>query len=111
VGYSDLLYQVCVLKEDSDEYCPHCDNHYVLDAKTPKASIQFESEDIRKDARYTALGLGLYEYTVQRLTNATGCLKTTESKLRKRGRYSTSRMHRTSWDEGKIRWMGRMSWR
>lgn len=37
--------------EDSDEYCPHCDNHYVLDAKTPKASIQFESEDIRKDAR------------------------------------------------------------
>jgi hypothetical protein len=39
----------------SDEYCPHCDNHFVLEAKTPKASLQVESEDVRKDARYTTL--------------------------------------------------------
>ncbi|KAF1954199.1 hypothetical protein CC80DRAFT_494026 [Byssothecium circinans] len=37
--------------EDADEYCPHCDNHFVLDARTPKASLQVESEDVRKDAR------------------------------------------------------------
>jgi hypothetical protein len=83
----------------------------VLDAKTPKASIQFESEDIRKDARYIALGLALYERAVQRLTNATECSKTTESKLRKSDQYSTSRMHRTSWDEGKLSWTSRVSWR
>lgn len=23
--------------EESDEYCPHCDNHFVIEAKTPKA--------------------------------------------------------------------------
>lgn len=37
--------------EDSDEYCPHCDNHYVLEAKTPVAALGVEGEDMRKDAR------------------------------------------------------------
>ncbi|KAF2746018.1 hypothetical protein M011DRAFT_405129, partial [Sporormia fimetaria CBS 119925] len=37
--------------EESDEYCPFCDNHFVLDAVTPKASLQVEGEDVRKDAR------------------------------------------------------------
>lgn len=37
--------------EDSDEYCPHCDNHYVLEAKTPQARLEVEGEDVRKDAR------------------------------------------------------------
>ncbi|KAF2865823.1 hypothetical protein BDV95DRAFT_632181 [Massariosphaeria phaeospora] len=37
--------------EDSDEYCPHCDNHFVLEARTPKASLQVEGEDVRKDSR------------------------------------------------------------
>jgi hypothetical protein len=36
----------------SDEYCPHCDNHFVLEARTPKASLQVEGEDVRVDARY-----------------------------------------------------------
>jgi hypothetical protein len=36
----------------SDEYCPHCDNHFVIDALTPKASLQVEGDDVRKDARY-----------------------------------------------------------
>ena len=39
------------LMSGSDEYCPHCDNHFVLDAKTPKASIQVEGEDARVDSR------------------------------------------------------------
>lgn len=39
----------------SDEYCPHCDNHFVLEAKTPKASLQVEGEDVRKDSRYAAI--------------------------------------------------------
>lgn len=38
-------------EQRSDEYCPHCDNHFVLDALTPKASLQVEGEDVRKDAR------------------------------------------------------------
>ncbi|EFW98971.1 zinc finger protein [Grosmannia clavigera kw1407] len=37
--------------EDSDEYCPHCDNHYVLDAITPKAAITVEGGDVRIDNR------------------------------------------------------------
>ena len=35
--------------EDSDEYCPHCDNHFVIDAKTPQAALSVESEDVRVD--------------------------------------------------------------
>ncbi|KAJ9095723.1 hypothetical protein QFC20_006590 [Naganishia adeliensis] len=37
--------------EESDEYCPHCDNHYVIDAKTPKAMLGVEGEDARIDSR------------------------------------------------------------
>ncbi|KAG2122983.1 CHY zinc finger-domain-containing protein [Suillus cothurnatus] len=37
--------------EESDEFCPHCDNHYVIDAKTPQAVIGVEGEDARVDAR------------------------------------------------------------
>lgn len=37
--------------EESDEYCPHCDNHYVLEAKTPHAVVGVEGEDARVDAR------------------------------------------------------------
>ncbi|KOS17988.1 Uncharacterized protein ESCO_003110 [Escovopsis weberi] len=33
--------------EESDEYCPHCDNHFVIDAKTPKAALSIESDDVR----------------------------------------------------------------
>ena len=35
----------------SDEYCPHCDNHYVLDAVTPKPNLKLEGEDARVDPR------------------------------------------------------------
>lgn len=37
--------------EESDEYCPHCDNHFVLEAKEPQARLEVEGEDIRKDSR------------------------------------------------------------
>lgn len=37
--------------EESDEYCPHCDNHYVVDAKTPQAILGVEGEDARIDSR------------------------------------------------------------
>lgn len=56
--------------EESDEYCPYCDNHYVrlssslppssrvlmvgrqiVDAKIPKARVQIEGEDVRVDSR------------------------------------------------------------
>ena len=61
--------------EESDEYCPHCDNHYVrwdailsrifrvnhfcstqvIEAKTPAPVIGVEGEDARVDARYELL--------------------------------------------------------
>lgn len=37
--------------DDADEYCPHCDNHYVIEAKTPQAMLVAESEDSRVDSR------------------------------------------------------------
>ncbi|PHH72561.1 hypothetical protein CDD80_4461 [Ophiocordyceps camponoti-rufipedis] len=37
--------------EESDEYCPHCDNHFVIDAKTPKAALSVESEDVRMNSK------------------------------------------------------------
>jgi hypothetical protein len=37
--------------EESDEYCPHCDNHFVLEAVTAKPMLKFEGEDARIDSR------------------------------------------------------------
>ncbi|KAJ2595654.1 hypothetical protein EV177_008097 [Coemansia sp. RSA 1804] len=37
--------------EDADEYCPHCDNHYVIEAKTPMAALGVEGDDARVDNR------------------------------------------------------------
>ncbi|EPQ55271.1 hypothetical protein GLOTRDRAFT_61193 [Gloeophyllum trabeum ATCC 11539] len=37
--------------EESDEFCPWCDNKYVLEAKIPQAVIGVEGEDLRKDNR------------------------------------------------------------
>ncbi|KAN0099575.1 hypothetical protein V8E51_013350 [Hyaloscypha variabilis] len=37
--------------EESDEYCPHCDNHFVLEAVTPKPMLKVEGEDARVDSR------------------------------------------------------------
>lgn len=37
--------------EEADEYCPNCDNHFVLDAVTAKPKLEVEGEDVRVDAR------------------------------------------------------------
>jgi len=37
--------------DDSDEYCPHCDNHFVLEAKMPSLALNVEGEDVRVDSR------------------------------------------------------------
>ncbi|KAJ2632852.1 hypothetical protein GGF44_003761 [Coemansia sp. RSA 1694] len=37
--------------EEADEYCPHCDNQYVVEAKTPIAALGVEGEDARVDNR------------------------------------------------------------
>merc|ERR1712093_937568 len=37
--------------DEADEYCPHCDNHYVIEAKTPQAMLVAEGEDARVDNR------------------------------------------------------------
>ncbi|KAK4455992.1 hypothetical protein QBC34DRAFT_388565 [Podospora aff. communis PSN243] len=37
--------------EEADEYCPHCDNHFVIEAKTPKAAISVEGDDVRVNSR------------------------------------------------------------
>lgn len=39
----------------SDEYCPHCDNHFVIDAVTPKPALHVEGDDARVDSRYFLL--------------------------------------------------------
>ncbi|QSL64926.1 hypothetical protein MERGE_002230 [Pneumocystis wakefieldiae] len=38
-------------EDESDEYCPHCDNHFLIQAITPKPALTIETEDIRKDNR------------------------------------------------------------
>jgi hypothetical protein len=37
---------------DSDEYCPHCDNHFVIEALEPQAKLHVEGDDARMDNRY-----------------------------------------------------------
>lgn len=37
--------------DDSDEYCPHCDNHFVIEAKTPKPALTVEGDDARINSK------------------------------------------------------------
>jgi uncharacterized CHY-type Zn-finger protein len=37
--------------EEADEYCPHCDNHFIIEAKTPKAALSIESDDVRMNSK------------------------------------------------------------
>ncbi|KAH8591464.1 hypothetical protein B0O99DRAFT_690552 [Bisporella sp. PMI_857] len=37
--------------DESDEYCPYCDNHYVKEIKEPKMMLKVEGEDVRIDSR------------------------------------------------------------
>ncbi|KAG0003939.1 DNA-directed DNA polymerase epsilon, subunit B [Modicella reniformis] len=38
--------------EDEDEYCPHCDNKFIVDAKTPQMGITVEGQDERMGGRF-----------------------------------------------------------
>ena len=37
---------------EQDEYCPHCDNHYVLDAKEPVMAVGIEADDPRVNGKF-----------------------------------------------------------
>ncbi|KAL0078910.1 hypothetical protein J3Q64DRAFT_1456912 [Phycomyces blakesleeanus] len=37
--------------EEEDEFCPHCDNQYVIEALTPEARLGIETGDLRLDSR------------------------------------------------------------
>lgn len=37
--------------EEADEYCPHCDNHFIIEALTPKPALSIEGVDVRVDSR------------------------------------------------------------
>ncbi|KAJ3175179.1 hypothetical protein HDU87_006414 [Geranomyces variabilis] len=39
--------------EEEDEFCPNCDNHYVIPAKTPAMGLAVEGDDprLQKDFR------------------------------------------------------------
>eukprot|EP00696_Hemimastix_kukwesjijk_P006618 gnl/Hemi2/18363_TR6094_c0_g1_i1.p1 gnl/Hemi2/18363_TR6094_c0_g1~~gnl/Hemi2/18363_TR6094_c0_g1_i1.p1 ORF type:complete len:111 (-),score=39.87 gnl/Hemi2/18363_TR6094_c0_g1_i1:163-495(-) len=45
--------------DESDEYCPNCDNHYVIEAKTPESTgtlvVEYEgTADMIRDERQAA---------------------------------------------------------
>ncbi|KAK2066893.1 hypothetical protein P8C59_000673 [Phyllachora maydis] len=37
--------------EEADEYCPHCDNHFVIEAAVPKPALTVEGDDVRMNSR------------------------------------------------------------
>lgn len=48
LNYGIASADLCIYR---DEYCPNCDNHFVIDAKTPQAALKVESDDTRMDSR------------------------------------------------------------
>lgn len=52
----------CSAFEESDEYCPKCDNHYIIPAKTPETegqmmiTIEGSADMIRDDRQKTRGG-------------------------------------------------------
>lgn len=41
--------------DESDEYCPHCDNKFIIESVTPQGEVRFEVEDPRLDSRCVAV--------------------------------------------------------
>ena len=37
--------------EEEDEYCPHCDNKFIVEAKTPQMGLGIEGHDERMGER------------------------------------------------------------
>lgn len=50
-----MLNMAMLTFEASDEYCPHCDNHFVIEAITPKPTLKVEGEDVRIDSRFVQI--------------------------------------------------------
>ncbi|BFZ53124.1 hypothetical protein PYCC9005_000147 [Savitreella phatthalungensis] len=42
-------------EDESKQYCPHCDNHFYREAKTPHAALVAENQDVREDNRLAQL--------------------------------------------------------
>jgi uncharacterized CHY-type Zn-finger protein len=80
--------------DESDEYCPHCDNHYVLEAKTPQALIGVEADDIRMDARCVHARLEPCSYSSPPAD--AGCSRTSASSRTRPG-CSVAGTRATSW--------------
>ena len=84
--YPVYLFLVVVFnltKPISDEYCPHCDNHFVIDALTPKPALKVEGEDARIDSRYASSVVTREPELISR----SECSKTTGYAPKRRGQY------------------------
>ena len=55
--------------DECDEYCPHCDNHYVIEAKVAHMGLQVEGDDPRlmKDYRQKQMELMELDFMADRL--------------------------------------------
>jgi hypothetical protein len=40
-----MMMTLCSAYEEADEFCPRCDNHYVLPAKTPQIAVGIEGDE------------------------------------------------------------------
>lgn len=38
--------------DDCDEYCPHCDNHFIVDAKEPELVVGLDADDPRMNGNF-----------------------------------------------------------
>jgi hypothetical protein len=84
----------------SDEYCPNCDNHFVIDALTPKAALKVESEDTRMDARYVEI-IFFFLPKMQVIKRKSECSKMSGFDSPSNNQYSMSRTRRHAWSEPK----------
>jgi len=81
--------------EDADEFCPHCDNHFVLDAIEPKARLEVEGDDARIDSRYSSMAqhiIPLDTETLQDDQRRTGTARRSEDDIRRQGRCAPARI-------------------
>ncbi len=47
--------------EEADEYCPYCDNHYVIEAVEPTPVLMVERDEGRLDPRIWAKPIDILE--------------------------------------------------
>lgn len=87
----------------SDEYCPHCDNHFIIEAVTPKPALRVEGEDARMDSRYYPSYTHTHSYIHTHNCNIANtsvlleCSRMTAYARTKNDPSSTSRMRPIGW--------------